>query len=78
MFTIERLEAERTALQRRIKNQRKALAAQNRTIIVKNALLRRYQLEGYFHEKNGYRHAAQLADKYWFGKRIAAAIRKWI
>jgi hypothetical protein len=73
--------AERVLLQRRIKNQRKALRELNKTMKLYSHMIREHVLEKNVQRSNAYRHAAQMAETfhYWpFGKRIGAYIRKWI
>lgn len=68
---------ERTLLQRRIKNQRKALKTLNRYVTAQSRIILMYQKDIIIIRHNIYRHAAQLTEQFWFSKRIAAYIRKW-
>ncbi len=69
---------ERTRLQRRIKNQRKELKRLNMHIGALNRMIELYRSKTKEERSNAYRHAAQLAETFWFGgRRIAAYIRRW-
>lgn len=68
---------ERKLLQKRIKHQRKELKRLNRDVRAFLILMRSQSLNQSHTRINAYRHAATLADTFLFGKRIAAAIRKW-
>jgi len=68
---------ERAVLQRRIKHQRRELRRLNASnrgmdLLVRNVFLREIQAR-----KDAYRHAAQLAETFWFSERIAQYIRRW-
>jgi hypothetical protein len=71
---------ERAILQRKIKNQRKALRELNKTMRIYNAMIRQYALERGTERSSAYRHAAVLAESrsWWFGPRIARTIRRWV
>lgn len=80
-MTDKMKDEERAALQRRIKNQRKALKQLNRHATDQLRRLEFYREHVPLVRSQAYRHAAQLAETfhYWpFGKRIGAYIRKWI
>ena len=68
---------ERATLQRRIKHQRKELRRLNALyrgmdLLVRNAFNRETTCK-----TNAYRHAAQIAEKHWFGYVAASYIRRW-
>lgn len=68
---------ERKILQRRIKNQRRELRRLNANLRGLDMLVRSYSNQVDRERRNGYRHAATLAETFWFGSRIAKAIRRW-
>jgi hypothetical protein len=68
---------ERTTLQRRIKNQRKALRLLNKTVVMQATVIARYRAENLLAQKIWMRHAASVADRYFGGGRIAKALRNW-
>lgn len=81
MWTVERLEAERKVLQRRIKNQRKALREQHKTLRLYNNMIRVLVAEKNMIRYDAYRHVAVLAEtgsRWRFGWQIARTIRKWL
>jgi uncharacterized protein YlxW (UPF0749 family) len=68
---------ERKIMQRRIKNQRRELRRLNANLRGLDMLVRSYSTKLGDERRNGYQHAASIADTFWCGKRIAAAIRRW-
>jgi hypothetical protein len=68
---------ERKILQRRIKHQRRELRRLNANLRGLGMLVRSYSNQMDRERRNGYRHAAALAGTFWFGGRIAKAIRRW-
>jgi hypothetical protein len=76
---VETLPADdRKTLQRRIKNQRRELRRLNANIRGLDMLVRSYSKQLGEERRNGYRHAAALAETFWFGRRIATTIRRWL
>jgi hypothetical protein len=74
-------DSERALLQRRIKNQRAELRRLNRTIITQNQRIQYWMLAVSQKRTETYRHAAKIAEgpeSFWLGRRIAAAIRRWL
>jgi hypothetical protein len=68
---------ERVILQRRIKNQRRELRRLNAYNRGMDMLVRQWSANFSRERKFGYQHAAQIAETFRFGKRIANAIRRW-
>lgn len=69
---------ERATLQRRIKHQRAEIRRLNRYVITQNRMIRSYILENSVKRSDAYRHAAAIAETFWFGGRIAKRIRRWL
>ena len=68
---------DRTMMQRRIKNQRRQLRQMGRQLAYQQALVHKYKAEDRASRSNWMRHAANIADKYWFASGAAEAIRRW-
>ena len=68
---------ERALLIRRIRNQRKELRRLNQVILSNNRSIRYWQDQIKIERTNCYRHAANIAQSYIFGGRIAKYIRLW-
>lgn len=69
--------AERAVLVRRIKNQRRELRRLNAQARGLDMLVRNMFNRETTSKINAYRHAARLAETFWFGGRIANQLRKW-
>jgi hypothetical protein len=70
-------DSERAILQRRIKHQRRELKRLNTHLRALDLLVRNSFHKETANRVNAYRHASQIAESFWFGDRIAKAIRKW-
>ncbi len=71
---------ERKTLQRRIKNQRKALREQHKTLRLYSHTISELVAKQTVVRSDAYRHAAVLAEtgcRWQFGWQIARTIRKW-
>ena len=69
---------DKTMMQRRIKNQRRQLRQMGRQLAYQQALVAKFRLSGRSSQSNWMRHAAEIADKYWFASNAAKAIRRWV
>lgn len=69
---------EKTMLQRRIKNQRRQLRQMGRQLAYQQALTAKYEADNRGHQSNWMRHAALIADRYWFASGAAEDIRRWV
>lgn len=69
---------EKALLQRRIKNQRRELKRLNKTIIELNLRMSAYRHTQAQTRSFAYKQAADMADRYFGGRRIADRIRRWI
>jgi len=69
---------ERAVLLRRIKNQRRELRRLNASNRGLDILVRNAYTQESLKRIQSYRHASQIAETFWFGGRIARAIRKWL
>ena len=67
---------EREILLRRIRNQRKTLRRLEKSYQTLRLVKERYMMESFWRQSRHIEAAAKVAERFWFGRRIARAIRR--
>lgn len=69
---------ERALLQRRIHNQRVSLRRLNKAFRAEQLVKQRYMFESWWKQARAFEQAAKIAESHagWFGRRIAARLRR--
>ena len=65
-----------TAEKRRIRNQRKTLRRLEKSYQTLRLVKERYMMESFWRQSRHVEAAAKVAERFWFGRRIARAIRR--